>query len=355
MHVEAMMTPADLNRTASEAQLVQRSGFGGLVLTETSRSAYLAGTAVAMSAPRLRVSTGVAVAFARSPMVTAGAAWELQEATGGRFRLGLGTQVRAHIERRYGMEFSPPGPRMAEYVRAVRAAFAGFRGEPLDFEGQWWSMSLLPRAWSPGPIDHPDPPVDVAAVNPWMLRMAGELADGVHVHPLNHPKYLRETVVAEVAAGAARAGRDSSDVDLLVPVFTVAGDDEQERSQWRELARMQVAFYGSTPNYAFIFDMLGAEGTTAALRERQKAGDMAGMSAVITDELLAEFVVEGTWDEMPDALLARYGGSAETLVFYFANPTFADPASMERFGEVARRVEAATTPAPGSEPGKAVG
>ncbi len=251
MLVDAMMFPTDLERNRWDAaRTLERHGFGGLVLTENTGSAFMGATAASLAAPGLRVSTGVAVAFPRSPMVTAGAAWDLARVTDGRFRLGLGTQVRAHIERRYASEFDPPGPRLAEYVRAVRAAFAGFRGEPLDFEGRWWSMSLLPGEWSPGPIDVPDPPIDIAAVNPWMLAMAGEVADGVHIHPLNHACYIRETVIPEVTVGARRCGRDPADLELIVPVFTVVGDDE-ERSSWREMARMQVAFYGSTPNYAF--------------------------------------------------------------------------------------------------------
>lgn len=339
MLVDAMMTPRAVPATAAAAADIQRSGFGGVVLTETSRSALLGATAVALGAPGLRVGTGVAVAFPRTPMVTAGAAWELAEATQGRFRLGLGTQVRAHVERRYAATFDPPGPRLEEYVGAIRAVFAAFRGDPLSFEGRWWPMSLLPAAWSPGPIDEPDPPVDVAAVNPWMLRMAGRCADGVHVHPLNHGEYLATVVGPEIAAGAAEVGRDADDVQLIVPVLTVVGDDEDERGRWRELARMQVAFYGSTPNYAFLFDQLGADGTTPALRERQKAGDLAGMASVIDDELLAEFVVEGSWAELPGALVDRHGGQASRLVLYFADPALSDEATMHRFGEVAREVE----------------
>src|SRR5947207_604168 len=224
------------------------AGFSGLVITEGARTAYLSAAAAAL-ATDLELSTGIAVAFPRSPMVTAELAWELAEATGGRFRLGLGTQVRAHVERRYATPFDPPGPRLREYVEAVRAIFRAFRGEArLDFSGSYWSFSLLPAQWSPGPIDVPDPPIDVAAVSPWMLRMAGQVADGVHVHPLNTPTYLAETVVPGVADGARQAGRDPAEVELAVPVFTAAGDTEEERERWWEMARVQVAFYGSTPN-----------------------------------------------------------------------------------------------------------
>ena len=213
MRVDLMATPMPLARMQALARDAAAAGFSGLVITEAGRTAYLGCAAAALAAPDLDILTGVAVAFPRSPMVTAQVAWELAEATGGRFRLGLGTQVRAHVERRYGMEFDPPGPRMRDYVLALRAIFKGFRGEPLGYEGDYWDLSLLPAMWSPGPIDVADPPIDVAAVNPWMLRLAGEVADGLHVHPLNNPTYLEQTVLPELTAGAARAGRPVDDLD----------------------------------------------------------------------------------------------------------------------------------------------
>ena len=329
MRFELMTTGAPLRRIQDLARDAAAAGFTGLVVTEGARTAYLACAAAALAAD-IDISTGIAVAFPRSPMVTAEAAWELAEVSGGRFRLGLGTQVRAHIERRYATPFDPPGPRLREYVEAVRAIFRAFRGEaPLKFDGSYWSMSLLPAQWSPGPIDVPDPPIDVAAVSPWMLRMAGEVADGVHVHPLNTPTYLAETVLP-------CAGRD---VELAVPVFTAAGDTDEEQERWWEMARVQVAFYGSTPNYAFIFDQVGFEGTTARIRERQKAGDLAGMAAVISDELLQHFVVRGSWDELPGLIVDRLEGIAARAIAYFAGMAWAqDPEFQERWGGVARAI-----------------
>jgi len=315
------------------------AGFDGIVVTEGGRSAYLSCAAAALAAD-VDLATGIAVAFPRSPMVTAQVAWELADVTGGRFRLGLGTQVRAHIERRYDAPFDHPGPRLAEYVRAVKACFAAFRGKaPLAFEGTFYRLSLLPPQWSPGPIEVADPPIDVAAVNPYMLRLAGAVADGVHVHPLNHPRYLQEVVLPNLRAGAAEAGRDRDALHVTVPVFTALGDTDEERAAWRERARAQIAFYGSTPNYAFVFDLLGAEGTTAKLREHQKAGDVAGMVAVIGDELLDEFVVTGSYEDVPAVLRARYGAVADRLVLYFAGAAWSmDPASLEAWGAVARAV-----------------
>jgi alkanesulfonate monooxygenase SsuD/methylene tetrahydromethanopterin reductase-like flavin-dependent oxidoreductase (luciferase family) len=177
-----------------------------------------------------------------------------------------------------------------------------------------------------------------------MLRTAGEIADGVHVHPLNTPTYLAETVLPETAAGARRAGRDPSELTLTVPVLTAVGDTEEERARWREVARVQVAFYGSTANYGFIFDQVGFEGTTARIRERQKAGDLAGMSAVVTDDILEHFVVTCAWDELSDAIVARLGGVAHRAVAYFAGTAWQqDQSSIARWGEVARDIIARTS------------
>jgi alkanesulfonate monooxygenase SsuD/methylene tetrahydromethanopterin reductase-like flavin-dependent oxidoreductase (luciferase family) len=165
------------------------------------------------------------------------------------------------------------------------------------------------------------------------------VADGVHVHPLNSPTYLRETVLPELAAGAARSGRRVEDLEVIVPAFLCVGDSEEERDRWREMARVQISFYGSTPNYAFIFEQLDREGTTERIRERQKAGDIPGMAAVIDDDLLEQFTTTGTWDEIADVIVAKYGGMATRVVSYFTGADVVrDPSRFERWGELARAV-----------------
>lgn len=331
-----MSTPRPLARAGTHARAVADAGFDGMVLTEGGRTAYLTAVASALAAPELELATGVAVAFPRSPMVTAQIAWELQELTGGRFRLGLGTQVKTHVVRRYGSAFEHPGPRLRDYVLAVRACFASFRGAPLDHHGDFYELTFMSPQWSAGTIEPPDPAVDVAAVNPWMLRMAGEVADGVHVHPIGEPGYLRRTVLPNVAAGAAAAGRDPSDIGIIVPVNVIVGDSDAERQADRDLLRAMLSFYGSTPNYAFIWDEAGFEGTTERLRQRQKAGDMAGMVAEITDGHLAAFTTEATWDTLASTLRDKYAGIASRLVVYNAHGN--DPERLERLGEVARQL-----------------
>ncbi len=342
MKLDVMTGGLALRTMQALAREARDAGVSGLVVTEGGRTAYLACAAAALAADGLHLATGVAVAFPRSPMINAQVAWELAEATGGRFRLGLGTQIRTHIERRYGVAFDRPGPRLREHVLAVRACFAAFRGEAkLDFDGDFHRLSFLTPVWSPGRLDVPDPRVDVAAVNPWMLRMAGEVADGVHVHPLATDPYLRETVVAEVAAGAARAGRATTDVALIVPVHVVVGDTEEERRPWREVARTQIAFYATTPNYRFILERIGHAELQDRVRERQKAGDLAGMAGAVGDNALDHFTVTARWDELAGALHARCGGIATRLIVYAGSAAWQrDPSTLPRLGEVAKALAA---------------
>ncbi len=337
MHVDAMTVPQPLGQIGDLARRTQSAGFSGLLFTETGRTAYLNAAVASQAAPGLELSTGVAVAFPRSPFVTAAAAWELQEASGGNFRLGLGTQVRTHVVRRYGMDFERPGPRLRDYLLSVKACFSAFRSGKLDHHGDFYDLDFITPQWSPGPIDAPDPKVDIAAVNPWMLRMAGEVADGVHVHPIGEPGYIARHVIPKVVEGAQKAGRSPSDVAIIVPVMTVVGDTDEERDKQRESVRASMAFYGSTPNYAFIWDEAGFEGTTAKIREKQKAGDFAAMAAQVSDDHVAAFATESTWDTLADKLIEKYAGTATRLVLYNAVD---DPERFERYGDVARRVSA---------------
>jgi probable F420-dependent oxidoreductase len=335
--LDLMMGPSTWTDTARTARAAAAAGLSGIVFTETSAPPWASLVVAATAAPQLHLATGIAVAFPRSPMVTAGTAWELAGNTGGRFRLGLGTQVRAHVERRYGVEFDPPGPRLRDYVLAVRACFAAFAGGELHHEGPYHRLTLLPDSWRPRPHPHSDIRIDVSAVGPWMCRMAGEVADGVHVHPLHSVRYLHERLLPAVAEGAARAGRSPAAVDLIVPVFVVAGDTPEERAPLLRRAREQIAFYGSTRNYAFQFDDLGFPGTSARLNQLLKAGDLDGMRETVTDEMLAEFAVVARWDDVADVLRARYDGVAARLVTYLAvESAETDPRAMGRWGEIAR-------------------
>ena len=326
---------------ADLARKLQGAGFSGMLYTETSQVPWMQIAAAAMAAPDLFFTTGIAVAFPRSPMVSAAVAYELADNTGGRFRLGLGSQVKAHVTRRYATDFDRPAARMRDYVLAVKACFRAFnREETLSHDGDFYTLSLLPADWSPRSHDHPMK-VDMSAVGPVMTRVAGEVADGVHVHPLHSMPYIENRLLPGVAEGAALAGRDVSDIDLIIPVFACPGDTADERAPYVALAKRQIAFYGSTPNYAFQFDDLGYEGTTAKIREKMKAGEIDAMAELITDEMLDTFGLVASWDDMAARLLDRYAGTAARVVMYLGEPAMRrDPAHLAKWGEVAAAVRA---------------
>ena len=337
------MTGATTWAGAAElARTIEAANFSGMLFTETSQTPWMSIATAAQAAPSLTFTTGIAVAYPRSPMVAAALAWELAENTGGRFRLGLGSQVKAHVERRYGVAFDPPGPRMKDYVQAVQACLRAFNGDQLSHDGPYYKLSLLPRDWAPRRHDHGDIKVDISAVGPWMCKMAGEVVDGIHVHPLHSTHYLDNRLLPWVAEGSARTGREASAVDLIVPVFAAPGDTPAERAPLVERARRQVGFYGSTKNYAFQFDDLGYEGISAKLNDALRAGDMATLMSLITDDILDHFAIACPWDEMGTRLVARYRGKATRLVMYLAEESLRnDPASVPKWAKVAETVRAA--------------
>lgn len=338
MQIDVMVGPTRWAEVAELARQLESAGFTGMTFTDTTQTPWMSIAAAATAAPTLNFTTGIAVAFPTSPMVTAGIAWELAGNTGGRFRLGLGSQIKAHIERRYGVAYDPPGPRLRDYLLAMRDILAAFRGEAkLDHHSTYHDLTLLPEAWKPPAHEHGNIKLDISAVGPWMCRMAGEHADGIHVHPLHSMHYLETRLLPEVRAGAAKVDRDPSSVDLLIPVFIVPGDTAEERAFLTARARQQIAFYGSTPNYAFQFSDLGFEGITDKLRPLIRANDTAGMEATITDEMLEHYAVVGPWDSIADTLLSRYGTLAERVISYLTvDDLQRNPGNLGRWGEIAR-------------------
>ncbi|MFA9563743.1 MAG: TIGR03617 family F420-dependent LLM class oxidoreductase [Acidimicrobiales bacterium] len=345
MELDVMSMAMPLRSMQDLARRAETAGFGTLWLTESGRTAYLSCTAAALATEDLGIGTAIAVAFPRSPMITAKVAWELAETTGGRFVLGLGSQVRAHIERRYSAAYAPPGPRLREYVQSLRRIFAAFRGdEKLDFKGEHYQFSLLPREWSPGPIGVPDPPIYISAVRPWMTRMAGELCDGVHVHPFHSPQYVTDVMRPELEAGAAKGGRTLGDLTLVCPIMTAVGDTDEEQAANREHARFMIAFYGSTRTYSPIFEIHGFDGLSEQLHARQREGDFAGMAALVSDDILDHYIVSGTWSELGPKLVDRYRDVAPNVrvMTYTASHQYqSDPDIYERWSEVATAMRTA--------------
>ena len=334
-----LMTGANTwQNTARLAHEIEAAGFNGMLFTEAGQVPWMMIASAAMAAPTLEFSTGIAVAFPRSPMMSAQIAWELAENTEGRFRIGLGSQVRGHIERRYAATWDKPAPQMRDYIGAFQACIRAFRQEEkLNHTGPYYNLSLLPGQWAPKRHDFENIKVDISAVGPYMCRVAGELCDGIHVHPMHSIPYINNRLLPAVAEGAAKNNRNAADIDLIVPVFAVPGDSAEEQAAMLNRTKLQIGFYGSTPNYAFQFDDLGFNGLTASLGAAMKAGDMAEMANLITDEVLSHFAVVARWDDMADALNDRYGGVASRVVTYLASEDiYKNPANLSRWGEISK-------------------
>jgi probable F420-dependent oxidoreductase len=342
MELEVYSFGHPLEHIGALARDAEQLGFSAMWFTESKHNPYLGCAVAATVTERLTVGTGIAVAFPRSPMVTAQAAWDLAGASDGRFILGLGTQVKAHIERRFSAPFDKPVPRLREYICALRAIFRAFQGEEkLSFDGDFYRFSLLTEFFSAGPIAHPDIPIYVAGVNRRICEMTGEVADGLHVHPFHSRDYLTSVVRPAIARGADRAGRDPAAIALACPVFMIVGDDEEEIEPQRSATRRQLAFYGSTRTYAPVFEQHGFGHAPGELHRLMARGELEAMERVITDEMLDLYAVTATWDELPQRLIERYDGVVDRVFPYAAQGTWtASPETRERWGDVAARVRA---------------
>lgn len=305
---------ADVPALAREAEAL---GFDGLWASETKHDPFLPLALAAEHTRRVSLGTAITVAFPRSPTVVAHAAWDLAAASEGRFILGLGTQVKGHNERRYGVKWAAPGPRLREYILALRAVWGCWQhGTPLDFRGEHYTLTLMTPFFSPGPIGYPKIPIYIAAVNAYNLRLAGDLCDGVHLHPFHSVKYLREYALPHLEAGLARSGRRREDLTLTTSVFFVTGRTREEMAKVREAVKAQIAFYASTRTYEPVLAAHGWADLMPRLHRKSVEGDWAGMAALITDEMVDAFAVTGAPDELADQLKARYEGLLDRLTPY---------------------------------------
>lgn len=298
----------DLASVGADAQLVESLGYDGLVIEETKDDPFVVLTLAAQATTRLRLGTAVAIAFPRSPTVTALSAWTLQKLTGGRFVLGLGPQVRAHIERRYGVPASPAGPWMRDYVGAVRAVWDCWQhGTPLHHDGPHYRLSLMVPLFDPGPIEHPAIPIHLAAVNETMCSVAGEVADGIRPHPVCTPAYIADVMLPAARRGARSAGRSLDDFTVAMKPLVAAAVDEAALQPKVRDARARIAFYASTPTYAAAFEHVGLGDLAAEAKLLSRAQRWEELATLVDDEVLEQFVVVGTYDAVAGRLLERYG------------------------------------------------
>lgn len=326
--------PLDIHTVGDNARLLEEVGYAGLACEETKDDPFVILALAAQATTSLRLSTAVAIAFPRSPTVMALNGWTMQKLSGGRFTLGLGTQVKGHIVRRYGMKWSAPAPWMREYVHAIRAVWNCWQNNvPLDIHGEHYNMNLMVPLFDAGPIEHPDIPIHLAAVNRNMCGVAGEVADGIRPHPVCTPSYITEVMLPAVRAGAAKAQRNLDEFRVCMkPLVATAANEAQLVGKVRD-ARARIAFYASTPSYRAAFDHLGLGELADECKALSKAQQWEELPQYISDDVLHEFAVVGTHDEIGSRLLDRFGAVVTDVEFSIAVTSDAEKESLRQLAQ----------------------
>jgi probable F420-dependent oxidoreductase len=309
--------PSDLTKAASAALQLEAQGYDGGWSAETNHDPFFPLVLAAEHTTRLELGTGIAVAFARNPMTVANVGWDLQAYSGGRFKLGLGSQIKPHIEKRFSMPWSHPAARMREFVRALRAIWAAWQdGGPLRFEGSFYTHKLMTPFFAPEPQPYGPPSVFIAAVGEGMTEVCGEVADGMLVHAFTTERYLREVTLPALERGMARGGRSRGDFQLSCPVFVVTGTTDSERELAERRTREQIAFYASTPAYRPVLDLHGWGDLHPELNALSKQGEWAEMGRRINDEVLEAFAVVDEPSKVAGRIIERYGDVLDRVSFY---------------------------------------
>lgn len=334
MRVLYYLNATDLSKVPEEARWAESMGYDGLCSQESGHDPFFPLLLAATATSRVTLESRVAIAFPRSPMVVAYAAKDLQEFSGGRFRLGLGTQVKGHNERRFSVKWESPGPKLREYVQSLHAIWDNWqKGKKLDFQGRFYTFTLMTPFFSPGISAHPRPPVYVSAINPYNCRVAGEVCDGLAVHPLTSAEYVRKTIVPNVAKGAALAGRTRDAIKVSGAGFIITGPDSKAIAAQKEAVKRRIAFYASTRTYSPVLETHGFQEVGQKLHEMSLAGQWAQMPGLVSDEMLNAFAVVGSYDEVAPLLKERYGDLLDEVVFNMEAASPSDQKALRRIIE----------------------
>jgi probable F420-dependent oxidoreductase len=318
MKFDASLLVHDLEHMPALARFADETGFDGIWTFETAHEPFLPLVLAAEHSRRLTLGTSIAVAFARSPAILASISWDLARFSRGRFILGLGTQVKGHNERRFGVKWQKPVEKMREVILAVRAFWDCWQnGTRLNFQGEYFKLNLMTPFFSPAPHDYHRIPIFIAGVNRRMCQLGGELCEGFHVHPLHTARYLKEAVLPNIAQGLGRAQRKREEIELSSSIFVIPTDDPIQARRFEAEARRQIAFYASTPPYRPIFDLEGWGDVADRLKLYASRGRWDEMPTLITDEMLERLALTGTWEELPGRILTKYAGLLDRVSYYF--------------------------------------
>ncbi|MGB5758780.1 MAG: TIGR03617 family F420-dependent LLM class oxidoreductase [Acidimicrobiales bacterium] len=314
MKVETSLPNADLRTVGAAAARLEAAGYDTITTQENRHDPFLPLAVAAVNTTTIGLATSVAIAFPRSPMVAANVGWDLQQASGGRFELGLGTQVRGHNERRFSVPWSAPAPRLEEYVSAVKAIWNSWvTGDGLDFQGDHYQFSLMTPNFTPEPLETPPPRITVAAVGPGMLRVAGRVADGVRLHPFCTRDYLEAAVLPQLGAGLARSGRDRAALDVHGGGFVCTGPDDAAVAAAMDWVRYRIGFYGSTRAYWPVLEQHDLLDLGERLNHLSKNDGWDQMAGLISDEVVGLFAAVGRHDQLVAAIEERFGGISQAV------------------------------------------
>jgi probable F420-dependent oxidoreductase len=328
MRVFTTLPQEDLRKVAPAARAIEADGYDGVASMENKHDPFLALAVAGAVTERIELHTSVAIAFARSPMAVANVGWDLAGSTGGRFVIGLGSQVRAHNERRFSVPWTPPAPRMREYVQALRAIWRCWKsGERLGYEGEHYRFTLMTPNFAPEPIDAPPPAVMIAAVGPAMLKVAAKECDGVKLHGFCTRKYIEEAVMPRLAEGLEKAGRARENYEISGGGFLATGPDDATVARMFEWVRERVAFYGSTQAYWPVLAPHGMEELGHKLNAMTRQGKWAEMAKQVPDDVVHLFAAVGRYDQIVKAIEERFGGLTDALN---ARATAAQPGHLPR-------------------------
>lgn len=323
-----LMGTSNLAEIPEQVRQLEAQGYDGMVTAEISTDPFLPLVLAAEHSERIELMTSIAVAFARNPMTLANIGNDLQAFSNGRFILGLGSQIKPHITKRFSQPWSHPAPRMREFILAMRAIWdCWYEGEPLNFRGDYYTHTLMTPMFTPTNNRHGAPRVVLAAVGPKMTEIAGEVADGMLIHAFTTAKYLQEVSLPALQRGLEKSGRSRSDLELCYPAFIVTGKDEREWEALRSATAKQIAFYGSTPAYRGVLDVHGWGDLQGELNTLSKRGEWDAMGERISDEILEEFAVVAEPAKVAGALKARFGGLVDRMLVTFSFAGAEDRAS----------------------------
>ena len=316
MKIDGGIRP-NLRHAAADAQKAEEAGYDAVWTAETSHDPFLPLLLASEHTETIGLGTAIAVAFARNPMTTASTAWDLNTYSGGRFMLGLGSQIKAHVEKRFSMPWSHPAPRMKEFISAMRSIWDSWQnGTKLEFRGEFYTHTLMTPFFNPGPSEFGPPRVFLAAVGEGMTRVAGEVADGMLVHGFTTERYLKERTLPAILEGLKASGRNRDQFELSYPAFVVSGQTDEEMEAAATGTRKQIAFYGSTPAYRPVLELHGWGDLQTELNTLSKRGEWDEMGRLIDDEMLNAFAVVGSPEDVPKQLNERFGDIVDRLNFY---------------------------------------